>query len=353
MAIILFSCLVVFFFFLLEKNTKFHEMEDALKQKENEIESLKQNFKNTIFQKEKEAEDLQRNYDTIREELNKKEHEIEALKGDYERQLSQKDEIIREQKDSLMRKDYEIQQTLNTFSNSFNNFVNELGSMKNFLNIFTTSSGKGKLGEWTLEDVLRSVKVNGGLNYLIQPQFEGIRPDAAISAGKKYLYIDSKFPYDSYSVYQENSDPQTLKDFILAVNRQVENVRKYVSAKDSVGIAVLFLPSNGMMQTLIELAGQTIIDACNKKVIILSPFCLPYFLHMFVDCYSQLNLEDNFVNKWRDIASLIEKAINKFSIFNKDFRKANASSHECEEVLFRLHDILHFINGQKDSENSL
>ncbi|HHV41319.1 MAG TPA: DNA recombination protein RmuC [Clostridiaceae bacterium] len=218
--------------------------------------------------------------------------------------------------------------------------------------VLATPGGKGKMGEWALESLLKSIRINGGTKYLVQPALKGGRPDFAIPVGKKYLYIDSKFPHDSYKAFKENRNKQTFKNFISAIKRNIEPVEKYVFAEDSVGIAVLYLPTEGMMRDILEFYPKLLVDAQNKGIMVLSSFYLPYFLHMFVDCYSQLDWENNFVNKRREISSLAEETVNKFSAFRKDLEKVNASARECEKIVFRLHDALQF-NVQKNNETSL
>jgi len=218
--------------------------------------------------------------------------------------------------------------------------------------VLATPGGKGKMGEWALESLLKSIRINGGINYLVQPALKGGRPDFAIPVGKKYLYIDSKFPYNSYKAFKENRNNQTFKNFISAIKRNIEDIEKYVFAEDSVGVTVLYLPAEGIMRDILEFYPKLLVDAQNKGVMVLSSFYLPYFIHMFVDCYSQLDWESNFVNKKREINSLAEEAVNKFAAFRKDLDKIGTLARECEKVVFKLHDALQF-NEQKGSETSL
>lgn len=238
----------------------------------------------------------------------------------------------------------------------FQQMTGIIGNMNDKLdgmfNVMATPGGKGRMGEWALESLLKAIRINGGINYLVQPALKGGRPDFAIPVGKKYLYIDSKFPHDSYKAFKENRNKQTFKNFISAIKRNIEPVEKYVFAEDSVGIAVLYLPTEGMMRDILEFYPKLLVDAQNKGVMVLSSFYLPYFLHMFVDCYSQLDWESNFVNKKREINSLAEEAVNKFAAFRKDLDKIGTLARECEKVVFKLHDALQF-NEQKGSETSL
>ena len=147
----------------------------------------------------------------------------------------------------------------------FQQMTGIIGNMNDKLdgmfNVMATPGGKGRMGEWALESLLKAIRINGGTNYLVQPDLKGGRPDFAIPVGKKYLYIDSKFPYDSYKAFKENNNNQTFKYFVAAIKRCAETVReKYVFAEDSVGVAVLYLPVEGMMEDILELYPQLLVD---------------------------------------------------------------------------------------------
>ena len=109
-------------------------------------------------------------------------------------------------------------------------------------------------------------------------------------------------------------------------------------AEDSVGVAVLYLPVEGMMEDILELYPQLLVNAQNKGVMILSSFYLPYFIHMFVDCYSQLDWENNFVNKKREINSCMDEAVQDFALKKELIAKMPA--RECEQVSSTFPDAL-------------
>jgi len=73
---------------------------------------------------------------------------------------------------------------------------------------------------------LKSIRTNGGLSYLVKPDLKGGKPDFAIPVGDRYLYIDSKLPYDSYKSFVENPTEQNFKSFLSAVKRCADSIKE-------------------------------------------------------------------------------------------------------------------------------
>jgi len=183
------------------------------------------------------------------------------------------------------------------------------GKLDGMFSVMKTPNGKGRIGEWQLESLLKSIRANGGLSYLVKPDLKGGKPDFAIPVGSRYLYIDSKLPYDSYKAYLENPTEQNFKSFLSAVKRCADSIKeKYVSAEDSIGTAVLYLPSEGMMRDILEHYPKLATDLESEGVVLLSSLYLPFFLRLFTDCCSLVEWEKNFAERRFEIFSLISKA---------------------------------------------
>jgi len=183
------------------------------------------------------------------------------------------------------------------------------GKLDGMFSVMKTPNGKGRMGEWQLESLLKSIRTNGGLSYLVKPDLKGGKPDFAIPVGDRYLYIDSKLPYDSYKSFVENPTEQNFKSFLSAVKRCADSIKeKYVSAEDSIGTAVLYLPSEGMMRDILEHYPKLATDLESEGVVLLSSLYLPFFLRLFTDCCSLVEWEKNFAERRFEIFSLISKA---------------------------------------------
>jgi len=204
-----------------------------------------------------------------------------------------------------------------------------------------SSYGKGAIGEWQLENILKSLKVNNGLKYFVQANLKGGRPDCAVPVGKKYLYIDSKNPFSGYAAFCEDPSKQNFQSFISAVRRSAEDINnKYVSAEDSIGISVLFLPSENMMLDILKHSPETLTEFGNRGVFILSPLYLPYFLHMFTGLYSSVNWENSLIGKKLGIVNYMTRINKKIQSAKAASEKADSSIKDCERLVESLSGLL-------------
>lgn len=215
------------------------------------------------------------------------------------------------------------------------------GKLDGMFSVMKTPNGKGRMGEWQLESLLKSVRTNSGLSYLVKPDLKGGKPDFAIPVGSRYLYIDSKLPYDSYKAYLENPTEQNFKSFLSAVKRCADSIKeKYVSAEDSIGTTVLYLPSEGMMRDILEHYPKLVTDLESEGVVLLSSLYLPFFLRLFTDCCSLVGWEKSFAAKRFEISSLISKAGKELFDLGKDIKKVEASFLECKHTVSDLSGLL-------------
>lgn len=215
------------------------------------------------------------------------------------------------------------------------------GKLDGMFSVMKTPNGKGRIGEWQLESLLKSIRTNSGLSYLVKPDLKGGKPDFAIPVGDRYLYIDSKLPYDSYKSFVENPTEQNFKSFLSAVKRCADSIKeKYVSAEDSIGTAVLYLPSEGMMRDILEHYPKLATDLESEGVVLLSSLYLPFFLRLFTDCCSLVGWEKSFAAKRFEISSLISKAGKELFDLGKDIKKVEASFLECKHTVSDLSGLL-------------
>jgi len=215
------------------------------------------------------------------------------------------------------------------------------GKLDGMFSVMKTPNGKGRMGEWQLESLLKSIRTNGGLSYLVKPDLKGGKPDFAIPVGDRYLYIDSKLPYDSYKSFVENPTEQNFKSFLSAVKRCADSIKeKYVSAEDSIGTAVLYLPSEGMMRDILEHYPKLATDLESEGVVLLSSLYLPFFLRLFTDCCSLVEWEKNFAERRFEISSLVSKAEKELYNLGKDIEKAESSFLDCKRTVSALSGML-------------
>jgi len=213
------------------------------------------------------------------------------------------------------------------------------GKLDGMFSVMKTPNGKGRIGEWQLESLLKSIRANGGLSYLVKPDLKGGKPDFAIPVGSRYLYIDSKLPYDSYKAYLENPTEQNFKSFLSAVKRCADSIKeKYVSAEDSIGTAVLYLPSEGMMRDILEHYPKLATDLESEGVVLLSSLYLPFFPSSLYGLLFARRMGKELRRKEiRDIFSHIKSGK---GALQKGIEKAESSFLDCKRTVSALSGML-------------
>lgn len=132
--------------------------------------------------------------------------------------------------------------------------ASDVGSLKNVL---TNVKTKGIMGEVILGNIIREFLAKGQYEENVVTKAGSTeRVEFAIKLpGSKdetvYLPIDSKFPYEPYSVITESSDVnvinearKTLRSNLLAYAKDVSE--KYIDVPNTTDFAVIFLPLEGL-----------------------------------------------------------------------------------------------------------
>lgn len=167
--------------------------------------------------------------------------------------------------------------------------VRELAQRTSDLNrVLSNSGARGQWGERMAEDLLRSAGLVEGVNYEKQDTIAGGgRPDYTFKLPpNRVLYMDVKFPLDSYAKFVEAADDTSRAmlrtEFIKAVRDRVKELEKrdYVNATDhaTLDYVLLFVP-NESINGFIHESDATLIDwALQRKVLLCSPLTLYAFL---------------------------------------------------------------------------
>lgn len=158
------------------------------------------------------------------------------------------------------------------------NFAQQLQSLEN---IFKNPKKRGIVGEYFLEGILSSVLPVSV--YEMQYHFsDAVIVDAIIRIKEKLIPVDAKFSLESYNVIIECDDFNMIdvyeRDFINDVKKRIDETSKYVKPEENtVDIAFMFVPSDGVYNEIIELSHRKDIPiniisyAYSKKVVVVSP----------------------------------------------------------------------------------
>lgn len=211
--------------------------------------------------------------------------------------------------------------------------VTELAQRTSDLNRVLSSTGaRGQWGERMAEDLLRSAGLVEGVNYEKQDTIAGGgRPDYTFKLPpNRVLYMDVKFPLDSYAKYVEASDDTsraTLRaEFVKAVRDRVKELEKrdYVHATDhaTLDYVLLFVP-NESINGFIHESDSSLIDwALQRKVLLCSPLTLYAFLGVVRQATDSFHTEETaarvmqlvgqFKGQWQKYVEELSKVKKKF-----------------------------------------
>lgn len=151
---------------------------------------------------------------------------------------------------------------------------------------------RGAFGEHLAEDVLKAIGLEPGLHYSRQETLDGERrPDFLLRLGSGHrLAMDVKFPLDNYRRAVEAADDESRRrfeqQFVRDVRQHVASVagRGYAAPEHGTAeFALLFVPSDALLVTILELAPDTLEQAMRQGVALVGPstlFALVSSLHL-------------------------------------------------------------------------
>lgn len=193
-------------------------------------------------------ENVSKNLIDIREDNNKKLEQINlSVNEKLQRTLEEK------LKDSF-KNVVEGIGSVNQAVGEIKGLATDVGSLKNVL---TNVKTKGMMGEVILGNIIRDFLTPGQYaeNVMTNKDSKARVEFAIILPGTKddkiYLPVDSKFPYESYSIIHESSDideinesKRKLRTNLLKYAKDVSE--KYIDVPNTTDFAVIFLPLEGL-----------------------------------------------------------------------------------------------------------
>lgn len=216
----------------------------------------------------------------------------------------------------------------------------DVGSLKNVL---TNVKTKGILGEVILGNIIR--------DFLTTEQYEenvptkvgsGDRVEFAIKLpGQKdntiYLPVDSKFPYESYSIIHESSDideineaKKTFRSNLLKYAKEVSE--KYIDVPNTTDFAVIFLPLEGLYLEALNMGLFEEIQS-KYKVNLTGPTTFTAFISSLNMGFRSLMIQ----KKSADVFKLLGAVKTEFGKFaealDKTQKKVNAAADELDTLV--------------------
>ena len=244
-------------------------------------------------------------------------------------------------------------------------------------NVLSSSQARGQWGERMAEDLLKAAGLIEGINYEKQDTISGGgRPDYTfLMPPDRVLYMDVKFPMDSYTKFVSATDSGVMAslkaDFMKAVRDRVKELerRDYVvsTTQQSLDYVLLFVPNESITGFIHE-ADPTLIDwALERKVVLCSPLTLYAFLVVVRQATESFHTEETaaqimqmmgkFRKQWESYVKSLDKVKRNFDnmqeelddlTVGKRFKGLNRETKKIE-ALRKQHNIPELPAGDDDT----
>ena len=244
-------------------------------------------------------------------------------------------------------------------------------------NVLSSSQARGQWGERMAEDLLKAAGLIEGINYEKQDTISGGgRPDYTfLMPPNRVLYMDVKFPMDSYTKFVSATDSGVMAslkaDFMKAVRDRVKELerRDYVvsTAQQSLDYVLLFVPNESITGFIHE-ADPSLIDwALERKVVLCSPLTLYAFLVVVRQATESFHTEETaaqimqmmgkFRKQWDSYVKSLDKVKRNFDnmqeelddlTVGKRFKGLNRETKKMEELRKRQ-NIPELLAGDDDA----
>lgn len=254
---------------------------------------------------------------------------LRGVQTDIARRITEMDEELRQLREMNVKK-----------FESVDNAVSALAKQAGTLNtVLSSTQARGQWGERMAEDLLRAAGLIEGINYEKQDTISGGgRPDYTfLMPPDRVLYMDVKFPMDSYTRFVNSTDEQarrTLKEeFIKAVRDRVRELEKrdYVvsTSKHSLDYVLLFVPNESITGFIHEADPELLDWALARKVVLCSPLTLYAFLVVVRQATESFRTEETA----SQIMQLLSKFRKQWEMYVKSLEKVKKNFESMQAEL--------------------
>ena len=254
---------------------------------------------------------------------------LRGVQSDIARRMTEMDTELRQLRELNVQK-----------FESVDNAVAALAKQAGTLNtVLSSTQARGQWGERMAEDLLRAAGLIEGINYEKQDTITGGgRPDYTfLMPPDRVLYMDVKFPMDSYTRYVNSTDEQARKmlkeEFLKAVRDRVKELEKrdYVvsTSKHSLDYVLLFVPNESITGFVHESDPELIDWALSRKVVLCSPLTLYAFLVVVRQATESFRTEETA----SQIMQLLSKFRKQWEMYVKSLEKVKKNFENMQGEL--------------------
>jgi DNA recombination protein RmuC len=255
-----------------------------------------------LLKKPKEVEDDSQSMQLLMQQMNDLNRTVNSQMGDFSKTVDTKLGDSAKQTFSAMRDITEQVTRLQETNKQVVGFTDQLQQLQNMLK---NPKGRGILGEYYLETVLKNVLPPK--SYQMQYSFpNGEIVDAVVFVKDKVIPVDSKFSLENYNRIIDARDKtehdRLEKDFKNDLKKRIDETSKYIQPNEgTMDFAFMFIPHEAIYYDLLvaEIGGmkintQDLIEyAFKKNVLIVSPTSFLAFLQTVLQGLKALQIEES------------------------------------------------------------
>ena len=216
----------------------------------------------------------------------------------------------------------------------------DVGSLKNVL---TNVKTKGIMGEVILGNIIREFLTAGQYEENVATKYGSTeRVEFAIKLpGQKdetiYLPVDSKFPYEAYSIINESSDvdeineaKKALRTNLLKYAKDVSD--KYIDVPNTTDFAVIFLPLEGLYLEALNMGLFEEIQS-KYKVNLTGPTTFTAFINSLNMGFRSLMIQKKSADVFR-LLGAVKTEFGKFAeALEKTQKRVNAAADDLDALV--------------------
>jgi len=229
---------------------------------------------------------------------------------------------------------------IRTMNDSNSALVTQTSTIARVLN---SSQSRGKFGEAQLEKLLENAGLIEGQHYKVQKATTGEgtgRPDVTIAMpGASVLYIDSKFPFESfyqaYAIEDESQRDALLKEHAKALKDHIKKLadRGYAQQGTSPDFVILFAPIESILADALRIDDTLLDYAFSQRVTIATPTNMMALLRTVGYLFSREKVAQNAT----EIHTLAEKFLDDIT---KLYDKINKLGRALKSTVTSYDDLI-------------
>ena len=232
----------------------------------------------------------------------------------------------------------DIQERLGIIEKAQETIENLNKKLINFENLFSDKTKRGRLGEEYLENIVKDCLIEK--HYDFQHTFSnGKKVDCLLKfeTTNETIAIDSKFVWDNYEKYKQETDENTkkslFKEFEKDVNNHIKAIsEKYIITGETAPLALMFVASEGVFREICEISEDFIKKAREKNVIITSPNTMWAFLRTYKLLIQNREMYEQTHVIQKEVSALAQ-VINTFKSKFEELEKRHGKNSETIEEI--------------------